>query len=379
MKVGAGENMMSLLRDLRLVYKIFTLIAIALIMVITVGIIGYKFTQQMAHNSELVYTDIFIPNAAMVEIRTNNRAATSFALETMLARDEQLQKKLLADYKDRLVKNKEQVAKLDKANLDPKQAELLNKFKEKYEVFISEMDNALSLSVQNKDTEAYELYSTKVSVLMDDAQSVMREMTDYSAKRAETINKDNLSSAASAALISLGSVTVSMVIFVVIGLAITRAITRPVQSLQELMHSAEAGDLTVTGEYRSNDEIGQLNRSFNGMLKAFKLTVEKILSAATTVSATATEISAGVEDIATGGTNQAKSAQKMNELFKDFSLAISSVAKSAEQASELSGRTMHLAQEGNQILSASIQGMDRLNQQMSRLELDSKKIGKSSK
>ncbi|WP_261381212.1 methyl-accepting chemotaxis protein [Paenibacillus cremeus] len=371
--------MMSLLRDLRLVYKIFTLIAIALIMVITVGIIGYKFTQQMAHNSELVYTDIFIPNAAMVEIRTNNRAATSFALETMLARDEQLQKKLLADYKDRLVKNKEQVAKLDKANLDPKQAELLNKFKEKYEVFISEMDNALSLSVQNKDTEAYELYSTKVSVLMDDAQSVMREMTDYSAKRAETINKDNLSSAASAALISLGSVTVSMVIFVVIGLAITRAITRPVQSLQELMHSAEAGDLTVTGEYRSNDEIGQLNRSFNGMLKAFKLTVEKILSAATTVSATATEISAGVEDIATGGTNQAKSAQKMNELFKDFSLAISSVAKSAEQASELSGRTMHLAQEGNQILSASIQGMDRLNQQMSRLELDSKKIGKSSK
>lgn len=55
--------------------------------------------------------------------------------------------------------------------------------------------------------------------------------------------------------------------------------------------------------------------------------------------------------------------------------AINSVAQSAEHASELSDQTMRIAQDGGLVVTNSIQGMTVLNNQMSRLEEDSDRIG----
>lgn len=73
--------------------------------------------------------------------------------------------------------------------------------------------------------------------------------------------------------------------------------------------------------------------------------------------------------------SQATAAQTMNELFRELSEAINSVAQSAEQASELSDHTMRIAQDGGAVVTDSIQGMTLLNNQMSRLEEGSDKIG----
>ena len=168
-------------------------------------------------------------------------------------------------------------------------------------------------------------------------------------------------------LILISTVIVAVVLLTLVGIAITNMITRPVKKLQELMSRAEAGDLTVQGDYNAKDEIGQLNASFNGMLTAFKDTVGRVLSAADNVSAASQQISASTEEIASGSKSQAKSAQTMNELFKELSSAINSVARSAEYASEVSNKTMELAKEGGNVVNTSIRGMDTLNQQMSRL------------
>ena len=65
----------------------------------------------------------------------------------------------------------------------------------------------------------------------------------------------------------------------------------------------------------------------------------------------------------------------MNELFKELSTAINSVARSAEYASDVSNKTMELARGRRYCGQPSIRSMDVLNQQMSRLEEDSNKIG----
>jgi len=73
--------------------------------------------------------------------------------------------------------------------------------------------------------------------------------------------------------------------------------------------------------------------------------------------------------------SQASAAQTMNELFRELSEAVNSVAQSAEHASELSDQTMRIAQDGGAVVSDSVQGMTLLSHQMSRLEEDSDKIG----
>ncbi|WP_279538861.1 hypothetical protein [Paenibacillus agricola] len=99
------------------------------------------------------------------------------------------------------------------------------------------------------------------------------------------------------------------------------------------------------------------------------------MASAESVSAASQQISVSTEEIASGSASQSNAAQTMNELFRDLSTAIDSVARSAEQASELSNKTMDIAQDGGKVVRSSIDGMNRVNQQMSRLEEDSNKIG----
>ncbi|CAK4850466.1 unnamed protein product [Aphanomyces euteiches] len=65
----------------------------------------------------------------------------------------------------------------------------------------------------------------------------------------------------------------------------------------------------------------------------------------------------------------------MNDLFRELSHAIDSVARGAEQAAEMSSKTTIIAHEGGIIVRSSIDGMDLVSKQMERLEEDSNKIG----
>jgi methyl-accepting chemotaxis protein len=366
---------MNLFRNLKLFYKTFSLILLALVMLIAVGAVGYNYTNQMAKNSAIVYKDLMQPNDAMSWIRINLRATSAYMLETMLTKETVKTQKLSEQIKAKKADNQEKIAQLEKANLDAAQIALLKKFKESFAAYGIERDKVIELGVTNKDDEAYDLFTSKVSGLLEDSVNALNGLMEYSNKKADKINEENQKNASTATTILVGTVVAAVVLLTVVGIAITNMITRPVKKLQELMSRGEAGDLTVQGDYNSKDEIGQLNRSFNGMLAAFKDTVSRILAAADSVSASAQQISASTEEIASGSTSQARSAQTMNELFKELSTAIDSVARSAEHASELSNKTMELAQEGGTVVNTSIRGMDVLNQQMSRLEEDSNKIG----
>ncbi|WP_373229195.1 methyl-accepting chemotaxis protein [Cohnella sp.] len=179
----------------------------------------------------------------------------------------------------------------------------------------------------------------------------------------------------SALINSIVAAVIGLFIFFLSYFFLNHSIIAPINKLRDLMGRAEAGDLNVQGDYWAKDEIGQLTRSFNGMMTGFKDTVSKILNAAESVSAASQEISSSTEEIASGSNDQARSAQMMSELFGELSTVINSVAQNAEQASDMANRTMGMAREGAKVVDASIRGMDSLNVQMSRLEEDSNKIG----
>jgi methyl-accepting chemotaxis protein len=171
------------------------------------------------------------------------------------------------------------------------------------------------------------------------------------------------------------AVVAAVVFLVLVGLYINWSIARPLERMVGLVGKVASGDLRETEAIDRKDEIGQMAKSINNMVMNLRQTVGSILDSAESVSAAAQQISASTEEISSGSTNQAHSAQTMSELFKELSLAINSVAESAEQASELSNKTMDIAQDGGKVIRSSIEGMNLVNQQMSRLEEDSNKIG----
>lgn len=169
---------------------------------------------------------------------------------------------------------------------------------------------------------------------------------------------------------------IAAVIITALSIFISGSIAKPIRVVAERLKLIAQGDLTESDiKIKNKDEVGELWRNLKGMTVDLRELMQKIAAVSEQVAAASQQISASTEEIAGGSMDQANSAFTMNQLIKELTIAIESVAESAEEASELSNQTERIAQEGSNVVAESIQGMVTVNEQMSRLEVDSNQIG----
>jgi methyl-accepting chemotaxis protein len=169
-----------------------------------------------------------------------------------------------------------------------------------------------------------------------------------------------------------------LIVVVSIGISyfVARKIADPIvlvtNRLEKLADGDLRGDKLVSN---SQDEVGRLVQAINSMVDKLRQLIGGILDTSHHVASASQQISASTESIASGSMHQAEAAQTITELFKELSDVINNVALSAEKAAELSEQTAKTAMEGGKEVALSVEGMNRVNEQMTRLEQDSNKIG----
>lgn len=151
---------------------------------------------------------------------------------------------------------------------------------------------------------------------------------------------------------------------------------RPLPRISLEIQAVADGDLTRP-QYKltRKDEIGDIARAVSAMVQRLREIMTGVLVASENVSAASQEISAATEEIASGSTLQANASESVNQMFRELSDAIASVAQSAEQAAELSNRTTEIASDGHEIIQSSMDGMNSVNSHMAKLSEDSNRVG----
>ncbi|WP_332455206.1 methyl-accepting chemotaxis protein [Paenibacillus crassostreae] len=285
------------------------------------------------------------------------------------------------DYKDKILNNNKEVEatieKYEKTELRSEEIDILKGFTPIWQRYTTNMDIAIEKNFTNISNEEYTtfLLTSDLSAAIDEMGVMLDELISINLIQAEGASKNANDLYISSRLITISIIVVAFFISVGLGYLISQIIARPLQRMVHLLGKVAQGDLSETSDIDTKDEVGILANSVNEMILSLRNTVGGILSSAETVSAASQQISASTEEIASGSTSQANAAQNMSELFRELSLAINSVAQGAEEASELSNKTMSIAQDGGKVVQKSIEGMNLVNEQMSRLEEDSNKIG----
>jgi methyl-accepting chemotaxis protein len=184
--------------------------------------------------------------------------------------------------------------------------------------------------------------------------------------------------------IILSSAFAILVSIVVIFLLSGSIIKKPIRRMRELMTRAEKGDLTVKSGISSNDEMGQLAKSFdkmvgdmNGLIRSVFEAVKQVNEAADTLAATSeetaastAEISNTVQQIASGATEGAQNAQKGAE-------AVNMLAGEIENAARNSRSMRDKAQESERL---NKKGMESLQSVIENFEVNTRigaEVGKS--
>ncbi|MDR7071255.1 methyl-accepting chemotaxis protein [Fictibacillus barbaricus] len=144
--------------------------------------------------------------------------------------------------------------------------------------------------------------------------------------------------------------SIAVVIALLLTYFLARSIANPIRNLQKQVQLVAEGDLTVSVNTKSKDEVGTLTHHFNAMVENMRGLISSVSQSVETVNestsnlsavseetiAASEEVSRAVAEIASGATTQAEDADETNRRTLDLSSQIEKVNSHAEEMTRLS-------------------------------------------
>ena len=136
------------------------------------------------------------------------------------------------------------------------------------------------------------------------------------------------------ALWVIGASVAVIALSVIIGLIVSRAITRPIQQGVAFAEAMAEGDLTRTLDSSSRDEVGQLTRALNNMGGKLRDMLKDITSGVQTLAASSTELSSISGEMAANTRETSEKAKAVTSSAEMTSANVGSVAAGIGEASQ---------------------------------------------
>lgn len=371
------------MKNLTVRKKIQVLIATAIVAMVLIAGASIYFLNQMANASQAMYEENLIPVQEVGQIRIDTRALDSFLTEMMLTKDPARLEELENQIDQRQAQIRSSVDKFERtAKIGTREAKQLEELNDYVIAYDNGLSTIQSLAIEGNKEEAYQTYSTGLEQVRDQvaesAASLMKSMTN----QAKSINEQNQAEK-QIAFYLMGAIFIgSLLLFAILAIYIIRLITRPIRSLQGWMEQSGDGDLTVRGDYVSNDELGQLTASFNTMTEQLHHVIIEMTGTSNHVAKASDELSANaeattkatelvavtMEEIASGSTQQLNQVSSASRTVAELTSGIRQVASNAQQMSDVTGGAMGKVEQGSQVV-------EQLGRQMEQINTDVTELG----
>ncbi|CAM3577444.1 MULTISPECIES: methyl-accepting chemotaxis protein [Saccharibacillus] len=348
------------MRNLNVRWKIMILTVVSAILLAVIGAGGYNATQKVSAASERMYNQNVKAMSILDEVRTNNVTMQSIVLEMIVSTDQAQSTQLQAQLKERQAANNESYTKLEQIPMSAQMEKEYTEFRNVVPNYRTALQEVVELSKLDNKTRAYTVFKEKVQSLRQQTNDMLGEITSLQASEAQASSEATVQLKNGSLFLILSLLVGGIVLSLAFGYLIARAVSVPLRKIQQLMQSAEEGDLTVQSDYRSRDEIGQLANSFNGMIGGLRGIIRKVDESALTLSASSQQLTASAEQTAVASGHIASSSSTLADGFEAQTQTVSEVTHSAEQLAhnmdsirggsesitELAGRTEVSARDG---------------------------------
>ena len=153
---------------------------------------------------------------------------------------------------------------------------------------------------------------------------------------------------------------ISLLVAVLAALWISISISRALGRAVGLAGAVANGDLSQMIKVSSNDEIGDLIRSLNGMVEKLRQIVEEALTAAQNVSAGSQELSASAEQLSQGATEQASSAEEASSSMEEMASNVKQNADNANQTERIAAQSAKDAEASGAAVGRAVEAMQTI-------------------
>lgn len=145
------------------------------------------------------------------------------------------------------------------------------------------------------------------------------------------------------------------------GLWFSHRLAAPLKELEQNTHRLANGDLTIAMTSTSDDEIGNVSRSFNQMSQNLNHTMSRISEVARQVATGSRNISASGNLLAEGATEQAATVEELSTSISELNTGIARTASNAATANRLTDDTTKMADIGNRKMGEMLAAMEDIS------------------
>lgn len=271
-------------RDMKLGTKQMAGFSIILLFMAVVNILSYNKMATIKSEIDEVTTN-WLPRAiAISEINLNTSNLRLNQLQHAFATDEaqkNQQVDIMIKLIDKIIENHDTYEELkgnsEKKNLYSEQERIIySDFEQKWEEYNELGYEFVRLSIDKKNRQAIDLLNGEARQVFNDFSADLNDLVNINKKEAfDAAKRAGITyNSAHKILVSLFIITIIISVFIAVGLV--RYITVPVRQLEKAAGNIAEGNLNVSVDILSKDEIGNLAKSFNQMTHSLRNATEKM-------------------------------------------------------------------------------------------------------
>ncbi|MBJ6751544.1 methyl-accepting chemotaxis protein [Geomonas anaerohicana] len=310
--------------------------------------------------------DTFLYQKGLTPVREIGTIATNFQRLRVNLRDIVL----ATDQKDIQqydAKIKEFRGNIDKACLELQKAlpteetkKLFAHFLETRKAFTPHVDKIVALAGENKDAEATEYIKGAANKAVRDEMDAIDNLEQVMVKEGQRISDSNTIVADRAGRIMIGLAVAGFVVAFLLGMMISRSITVPLRVLVGKAQQVSDGDLLVSIDNASGDEVGELADAFKSMTENLRGILGRVAETSNQVASASSQLQATSEQIATGAEEVAAQAGTVATAGEEMSATSADIAQSCQMAAAGAKHASVTAENGAVVVERTVAVMNQI-------------------
>lgn len=247
-------------------------------------------------------------------------------------------------------------------------------FQAEWDKYLVVHEEILALSRANQDDEASQMIKQSRQQI-ETVEGYLTKLVELNQSKAKKAAEERHTITTIVLSITAILIVVVLVISIIMGLLLSRSISRPLIEMSRSVKQVAQGNLLLEPiSIKNRDEIGKLATDFNTMTDNLKKLIVEVMKNSERVAATSEEltvsaeqtqqgnnsISAAIKEVAGGAENQVTRASEANRVIHEISKGMAQAAHSIQTVSDLTLATNEKATTGQGIVSQTVVQMNEV-------------------
>ena len=326
-----------------------------------VGFVGINNMNTLNIKSNDMYNNNFLPAQALASIQTALQDVRANQLLAVYEKDPNTLQSRLDQINKLVQRSNELLADYEKAIQFEEDRNLYdNVMNQLIEYRNIRNENLELIKQQNYEVALAELH--KVTEARLKADEALQLLVNYNTKLASDTVVQNASDYKTQTMIMIAVIAVGVLLAITLGLIVAGLISKPLNKLVLGAEKIADGNLDVTIDIDTKDEVGILATAFKKMTDNINEVMSNINSAAEQVASGSKQVSDSSIALSQGATEQASSIEQLTASLEEISAQTKQNANNANEANLIAETAKENAVQGNSQMKEMLKAMDEINE-----------------